>query len=728
MALCDQYQIHRMFGCFVVGFAFCSKETQNWILTQMFAPSPYHNPGVERVQYLIERFLTPINEFITFRAAHHPTHWNVHLKSNGICFTEETLFFLWYIWTTNAHSFPAYFNASVDPNSDPLSKDQYLQTAISDEFCDYREIPVDEGSSLGTAIFELGSRITHSCAPNMIYSMNLIGRPQLSYRVVREISQHVLLSFSYIGTFDLVYLSTKERREDLERHKYFFCLCPRCRGEDFTRTLPTPSSHSCIDKFTDEPAIGGKTWCVRSDFEGWEYVHNHPTSFASTGNDLIHQHVSSVSSQLKSYGTAGERKTLDRLSHLENGQPVSFQTLSTALNGSTQGQLYWGEEIDQHFDLRECYVQSDDDPSQWIVKPWRCLCCSARFSEDEMSSVLDKELELSSIVRVAVQDDLTDLKETPIFARTSHTLSHPPHLSTAIESRNHSDSDCLLNSSTLPTHKATPPQNPLVNEICDYLKPSDSDPILFHSARLHHFNRLLSLLHLSLEELGPFHATTGILFHVLFKLVSRHGQNGEFADELRKHQHSPVKLLLELGIGHAAYLNHVTFDGLNGCDAGCLAEAEFGIRLIDVFEELEKEKEKEESRTWFENRLEIQRDVEDQVRRWRNDRIVGLVQNELALRESQPNSSDSDDDPPTPSVSPSIEFKFSPAFLPALTTFPSNEEIQTILWHVLPQAVAFFGFSDSFTLQIMSKIQEDEETCHVWVERVGVSDCLAIEE
>ncbi|CAE8609237.1 unnamed protein product [Polarella glacialis] len=96
-----------------------------------------------------------------------------------------------------------------------------------------------------TGIFVLGSKFSHSCAPNCSWSFTADGL--LQYRAIRPISPGELFSFSYVGNGMNLLTSTIERRRRLGQ-LWFVCRCSRCCGPDLARQLrcPTCSAPCCL--------------------------------------------------------------------------------------------------------------------------------------------------------------------------------------------------------------------------------------------------------------------------------------------------------------------------------------------------------------------------------------------------------------------------------------------------------------------------------------------------
>ena len=88
----------------------------------------------------------------------------------------------------------------------------------------------------------LGSKIPHSCHPNLGYSSCKYDDGSISYHVIRRpIQEGEILSFSYLS--DLYETPTPERRELLQSTKSFVCQCERCRGPDYCRVIKCPKCH-----------------------------------------------------------------------------------------------------------------------------------------------------------------------------------------------------------------------------------------------------------------------------------------------------------------------------------------------------------------------------------------------------------------------------------------------------------------------------------------------------
>jgi hypothetical protein len=88
-----------------------------------------------------------------------------------------------------------------------------------------------------------GSKIPHSCLPNVGYSSQTTDGC-LEYKVIRPIQKGEVVSSSYLS--DLFETPTPERREILLHTKSFYCNCDRCLGPDYCRFARCPSCNSMV--------------------------------------------------------------------------------------------------------------------------------------------------------------------------------------------------------------------------------------------------------------------------------------------------------------------------------------------------------------------------------------------------------------------------------------------------------------------------------------------------
>ena len=89
------------------------------------------------------------------------------------------------------------------------------------------------------ALFDLGSKVAHSCRPNVLYDSKT-AHGGLEYRACRPIAEGEMLTYSYIG--DLWCSTIAERRAELLTTKAFVCMCPRCVQPDPARAVRCPNN------------------------------------------------------------------------------------------------------------------------------------------------------------------------------------------------------------------------------------------------------------------------------------------------------------------------------------------------------------------------------------------------------------------------------------------------------------------------------------------------------
>jgi len=107
-----------------------------------------------------------------------------------------------------------------------------------------------------SALFYLGSKVTHSCDPN---AMALAIGIQLAYRAIRPIKKGEPITFSYISGWDL-WKSTPARRALLLDQRFFTCCCLRCVSEDKCRRMICPAcgDHRLSHHQTGQESYMGK--------------------------------------------------------------------------------------------------------------------------------------------------------------------------------------------------------------------------------------------------------------------------------------------------------------------------------------------------------------------------------------------------------------------------------------------------------------------------------------
>lgn len=100
------------------------------------------------------------------------------------------------------------------------------------------------------ALYNLGSKVAHSCAPNCMYSSKWGGKCSTFVANV-DLNPGDILTFSYINCFES---PTHIRRAKLKDEKAFHCDCRRCLGPDYSRGIRC----SEVTKHSSRNKLGGK--------------------------------------------------------------------------------------------------------------------------------------------------------------------------------------------------------------------------------------------------------------------------------------------------------------------------------------------------------------------------------------------------------------------------------------------------------------------------------------
>lgn len=110
------------------------------------------------------------------------------------------------------------------------------------------------GNSGFAGLFVLGSKFSHSCAPNSGWGFSPDGC--LEYRAIRAIAPGDLLTFSYVGNGMNLLSSTIQRRLRLAS-LWFVCSCARCLAPDLARRLPCPrcGAPACLPQEAEDKAV-----------------------------------------------------------------------------------------------------------------------------------------------------------------------------------------------------------------------------------------------------------------------------------------------------------------------------------------------------------------------------------------------------------------------------------------------------------------------------------------
>lgn len=98
------------------------------------------------------------------------------------------------------------------------------------------------GHSFGkrSALFSTLCRMQHGCDPCALYNRSADGK-RGQYVALRFIATGELVSMNYLGPEQM--LGHRFRRALLSAQKLFVCECERCRGPDWSATVPCPSCH-----------------------------------------------------------------------------------------------------------------------------------------------------------------------------------------------------------------------------------------------------------------------------------------------------------------------------------------------------------------------------------------------------------------------------------------------------------------------------------------------------
>jgi hypothetical protein len=138
------------------------------------------------------------------------------LTRSGVFNDVEFIHKLLAIQATNAHE---YFGTMSSSSDGDLTQHEYVDGGIV--------------NNIGkAALFIYGSKISHSCSPNVSYSSKTLDGA-LEYKVIRPITVGEVVTFTYIK--DVYQTPTFERRELLLQSKAFMCQCQRCVGQDYCR-------------------------------------------------------------------------------------------------------------------------------------------------------------------------------------------------------------------------------------------------------------------------------------------------------------------------------------------------------------------------------------------------------------------------------------------------------------------------------------------------------------
>ncbi|KAH7832591.1 uncharacterized protein MONOS_5041 [Monocercomonoides exilis] len=611
--ICDNYEIDRMFGVFLIGYAFAEQKYRDWIYNVMYGPEESTLDIYPNFRETLSSFAKPLNEYLAMRYKKHPAHWNKYIVREPMIYEGKHLIHLWLIWNTNSHSFDVYF-----PETEEEAKKREIEEGKShdteneneDSDVPYEELQEDEASDLGTAIFEVASRVPHSCSPNMSYTVCNKPFNGLRYRCVRPAKIGEILSFSYIEPDDLLFRPTLQRRGDLIQHKYFFCLCPRCRADDMMRLLPCPAWHMCHS--SSHSHSGAQAFAVRSDVEGWHFIHRHPEMFDSNGDEdrvgLPKPSLSLFRSEHKE--DAGEILMPTPSPNIPT--PVAFPIASPTLKGKASSRLFWGDEIDAPFDFHAASGAAIDK-AEWVLKPWRCLECNERFSEEEMRPVVEKESALRKVVlkllhkpdtRIAKildeaygpVDDEEALGEEDEQRRRRGKLTKKerelrkdfqavvdeveglPKVTETIEKMAEIRKKMRQMMRKKEMEEAGEEMEKDSGEEKEALTEAEEEEDRDEAEAVVRYHQMLTLLSICQKELSPMHWTSAWLNEHLMEFVSEHANNQILIPD-------PTLSLLVHGQAVIDYTNSITRNGLDYCSG----PAYYRLRLATLLDQLTDE-------------------------------------------------------------------------------------------------------------------------------------------
>lgn len=119
----------------------------------------------------------------------------------------------------------------------------------------YSEVVNGDPDSAYSALFPLGSKVSHSCQPNCCYTSK--SKPdRLSYYAITSIRKGDIISFSYIDT----YKPTQQRREELIETKDFLCQCIKCIKPDYMSGICCGDNNCTGVKFCTYSSLTERTW------------------------------------------------------------------------------------------------------------------------------------------------------------------------------------------------------------------------------------------------------------------------------------------------------------------------------------------------------------------------------------------------------------------------------------------------------------------------------------
>ena len=116
-----------------------------------------------------------------------------------------------------------------------------------------------------STLFELSSKLTHSCDPNTYYDWS-IEEGTLTHKTLRAVAAGVPLTVNYLASGSAE--STAVRRHRLVRGKFFVCRCDACIVPDQLAALPCPA---CTRREADGMLPLDAVFMTPSDALDWEH-------------------------------------------------------------------------------------------------------------------------------------------------------------------------------------------------------------------------------------------------------------------------------------------------------------------------------------------------------------------------------------------------------------------------------------------------------------------------
>jgi hypothetical protein len=89
MYLCDEYGIDRMFGCFIIGYAFAALQKERWVYEQMYVPDATTFDFYIEFYGRMEKFTDVFNKYTALRFDEHPQTWTAFIEKKPTNLTAD---------------------------------------------------------------------------------------------------------------------------------------------------------------------------------------------------------------------------------------------------------------------------------------------------------------------------------------------------------------------------------------------------------------------------------------------------------------------------------------------------------------------------------------------------------------------------------------------------------------------------------------------------------------